>query len=226
MLKIVSAAAFVLTFSASAFAQDNPGCDSLQTALGATKLELMSTDSSGDSDIGEVMAEMRAAYRALCGIGTPQKGSTVRYPNGRTATNYARTAGATWYYSNGRTITNYAGQAGATWYYSNGRTITNYMDQAGATWYYSNGRTATNYFGQKGATWYYANGRTLTNYAGQRGATWYWPNGRTLSNYMGQAGATWYYENGNTWMNNGPELTEEELLDVPALMLRLRSEDI
>lgn len=204
-----------VNFAMADVSESIPGCKDLHSVQALIRFV------GTQQDFEELKSEIRLAYRALCSEFVGAQGSTIYYPNGKTATSYARTVGATWYYPNGKTITSYAGQKGATWYYPNGKTITSYMGNDGATWYYPNGSTMSSYYGQKGATWYYPNGKTITSYAGTRGATWYYPNGRTISSYFGQAGATWYYENGSQWMSNGPELSEDKLLYPHILLSRL-----
>jgi hypothetical protein len=197
-------------------AESIPGCDhlrSVQSVIGFSGIDV------ADADTEKIA--VKQAYRALCSPLTPEKGASVYYPNGKTATFYARTEGATWYYPNGRVITSYAGRTGASWYYPNGKIITFYMGQNSASWYHFNGAILTFYFGQKGSSWYYANGKLITNYAGTKGATWYYSNGASLSSYFGSAGATWYHENGSTWTSSGPELSESALLYPHLLLARL-----
>jgi len=208
----------LIIFTAKSFAQQKVGCKEVRQIIKISKLALASVDPTADNEI----SNFTEVYNTLCsGFIVPATGSTVYYSNGKIATNYFGQTGATWYFPNGKLITNYAGQIGATWYYSNGQLVTNYAGQKGATWYYPNGKLLTNYMGQSGATWYYSNGQLVTNYAGQKGATWYYPNGKLLTNYMGQSGATWYREDGSLWISNGPEFSEDVLLDVPRFILRI-----
>lgn len=128
--------------------------------------------------------------------------------------------GATITYPNGQTATSWAHQEGATLYYPNGQTATSWARREGATWYYPNGQTATSWVHRKDATWYHPNGQTLTSWAGKVGATWYHHNGRTATSWAGQRGATWYDANGSVLFSNGPELDENELLNVPRVALQ------
>ncbi|MBT9589215.1 hypothetical protein IV102_38155 [bacterium] len=87
--------------------------------------------------------------------------------------------------------------------------------------YYKNGAKATGDFARAGAYWYWPNGQKITGDAGRRGAYWYWPNGQKISGDMGRKGAYWYYPDGKKITSNGPEVSEDELLDVPSKCLDL-----
>lgn len=52
------------------------------------------------------------------------------------------------------------------------------------------------------------------------GSTITYPNGQTATNWAGQAGATWYDPQGQALFSNGPQLGEDELLDVPRVALQ------
>jgi hypothetical protein len=171
-------------------------------------------------DSREEAREMRALYQAICAF-PPSQGSTIYYPNGRVATSQAGVQGASLYYPNGRSATSQAGVQGASWYYPNGRSVTSQAGTRGASVYYPNGRSATQQWETKGASWYYPNGRSITQQAGMRGASWYYANGRSITQQMGATGATWYNPDGSTLYSSGPELAEEELLDVPGMLCRL-----
>ena len=86
---------------------------------------------------------------------------------------------------------------------------------------YPNGTTATMLFGKKGATWYWPNGKILTSLGGQRGASWYWQNGQMMTLRVGDAGSSWYWPDGKMMTNSGPGMSDYELLDVPALAVKM-----
>ena len=86
---------------------------------------------------------------------------------------------------------------------------------------YANGKTATILFNKRGATWYWPNGKTITIRAGVAGATWLWPNGKTMSIRTGKKGATWYWPDGSVFTTSGPEVSDYELLDVPAYAVKM-----
>ena len=86
---------------------------------------------------------------------------------------------------------------------------------------YSNGTTATILFAKQGASWYWPNGKLMTSLAGRRGSNWYWPNGTTMTMRLGSAGSTWRWPDGSTLSTSGPELSDQELMDVPAFAVRM-----
>lgn len=168
----------------------------------------------GNHDDQENIKPLRSAYRALCRL-KHSNNATVNYPNGQMATISYGSGGMTWYYPNGKTIT--SGNSYSTWYYANGEQISS-SPAIGYSVRYPNGKWATSGWLNFNASWYYANGQMITVSAGSKGFSWYHPNGRTLCSSMGNAGATWYDEEGRVLISNGPELSKEELIDVPSVL--------
>ena len=177
---------------------------------------------SSESDDNSIVKQMRQAYRALCKF-TYSNNATVNYPNGQMATISYGNGGYNWYYANGKSIT--SGSSYSTWYYPNGSQIAS-SKEAGYTVTYPNGKVATSSWMKSNATWYYPNGQTITVSAGGKGFSWYYPNGKTISSSMGSLGATWYKMDGTIFTNNGPELSESELINVPSILSYVLFDDL
>lgn len=190
-----------LTLLALAFLFSAPAqADSVQRSDFVTMLRLARIEAEVEGSVDrDFLAQIRFVIQQMPGM---RPGSTLSYPNGRTATSFAHKDGATLYYPNGRTATSFSGQTGATWYYPNGR-------------------TATSFFRKQGSTFYWPNGRTLTSFAGKVGATWYHSNGRTATSFAGKAGSTWYDQSGSTYWNNGPSIPENDLVNPPYLVTQM-----
>jgi hypothetical protein len=200
-LRPIALVAVLLPTAAAADASPEPaGCADLrmmEELYAAYASGLPADDKTAAADDANLVHE---TAELVC-TGKHQKGATVRYANGKTAT-------ASW------------GTPGVALYYSNGKHLTAAFARKGVAYYWPNGKHLTAAFAHKGVSYYWPSGKHLTAAIGSKGVSWYYANGKHLTAAMGTPGATWYRADGNHW-TTGPAIAEDVLLERPGCIVQL-----